>query len=143
MRPVPLRIIHLNGKQDKFASSGLLKHASDRPGRQERHIAKTHQCLRLAAIEQGPCLHQRMARSLLRHLKRKLQICSVFVVLLHLIGAVPHDNRLDGGKAVNGIKHMVKHGAPCKRLKNLGQSGMHALAHAGSKNDDIHECARP
>ena len=48
------------------------------------------------------------------------------------------DDRLDGGKTLHGIKHVIEHRSACERLKNLGQSGMHALAHAGGKNDDVH-----
>ena len=33
---------------------------------------------------------------------------------------------------------MIEHGTPRNRLKNLRKSGMHAFAHAGSENDDIH-----
>ena len=106
-------------------------------------VASFSSTMAVTTVEHGPGLHQCMPRSLLRHLKRELQVGPAFVVLLHLLRAMTDDNRLDGGKALHGIKHVIEHRSACERLENLGQFGMHALAHAGGKNDDVHGYAWP
>ena len=135
---VALRIVHFNGEENELALLRLLEHAAGRFSGQKRHVSEADKRLGFVSIEHGPGLHQCMPRSLLRHLKRELQVGPAFVVLLHLLRAMTDDNRLDGGKALHGIKHVIEHRSACERLENLGQFGMHALAHAGGKNDDVH-----
>ena len=135
---VALRIVHFNGEENELALLRLLEHAAGRFSGQKRHVSEADKRLGFVSVEHGPGLHQCMPRSLLRHLKRELQVGPAFVVLLHLLRAMTDDNRLDGGKALHGIKHVIEHRSACERLENLGQFGMHALAHAGGKNDDVH-----
>jgi hypothetical protein len=51
--------------------------------------------------------------------------------------------QLPGVQGARGIGNMGKQGFSGKRMKNLGQSGLHSLAHTGSEYDDVHKRRLP
>ena len=79
-----------------------------------------------------------MPRAKLWLLQRELQARSILIRRLDGVCAMSnHHGDAVGLQAGCAIQHMREHWPARDLMQHLGQIGLHALAHAGSQNDNV------
>ncbi len=92
----------------------------------------------MIVVEVGQRLLHRMTGAELRLLPRPGQVGGVEALAHDLAAVTVHDADALRVEGAGGVEHMGQHRLAGDGLQDLGQHRAHALALAGSENDDLH-----
>ncbi len=133
---VSRRIVQHDRQQSDAVARGNDQRAQRRRAG-ERHVAVKDQRARVLA-ELGQRLRERVAGAQLRRLQRPVER-GIGDGFAHAFAAMTvHDHDAFGSERGRRGEHVTEQRTAGKRMKDLGQVRVHALALTGGEDDDVH-----
>ena len=137
---IAVRVLQRHSQHAQLVLAGRIQQALQRGGGGQGNVAVEHQ--RGSAILQvRQRLHHGVAGAQLRLLLGEGQALVGKGIGDGITAMTVDHAQLAGRERTGGIDHMTQERFPGQRVQDLGEGGLHAFAHAGGEDDDVHDLA--